>query len=233
MRSIFTLVVVFFFSASIQLANAQMAPAEQTTTQYVTNKPITPYPVYERISGSPYESKEFMVGKIMKDGKILANNVALRYNAMKDEMEVKYKLEDHNRTGRVMVKSSDIYAKILNKTFVYVGNQEGLDSAGYFVVVYEGENYNLFKKITKEWIEGAEAMTSLTRDIPAMYKEKEFYYLVEKQSGKVTMFPNSRSGKMNMFGAKKKEMKRYAAEKKININKKYALLRMVKHFDTL
>lgn len=212
---------------------AQMAPAEQTTTEYVTNKPITPYPSYERISGSPYETKEFELGNIMKDGEILANNVALRYNVMKDEIEVKSSLESHNRTGRVMVKASDIYAKIFNKTFVYVPNQDGLDTAGYFVVVFEGDNYNLFKKITKEYIEGAEAMTSLTRDIPAMYKEKEFFYLVEKSSGNVKVFPNSRSAKFNLFGDKKKALKRYASEEKLNINKDYALLKIVKHFDTL
>ncbi|NND61728.1 MAG: hypothetical protein HKN48_00890 [Flavobacteriaceae bacterium] len=233
MRSIIAIVALISCSVFTNLTYAQMAPAEQSTTQYVTNKPITPYPVNERISGSPYEDEDFANGKIMKNGKILATNVALRFNALKDEMEVKSSVEDHNRTGRVMVKSPDVYAKIMNKTFVYLPKQEGLDKAGYFVVVYEGDKYDLLKKINKEYIDGAESMTGMTRDIPAMYKQKEVNYLLNKQTSKIAAFPNSRSGRLNLFGQKKKEMKRYAAEKKININKKHALVKMVKYFDTL
>ncbi|GAB5401701.1 MAG: hypothetical protein Aureis2KO_32860 [Aureisphaera sp.] len=226
---------VFAFAVVLvpNIALGQMASEETSSTQYVSNTPIKAYPVMERISGSPYEVKEFALGNILKDGKVLASNVAIRYNALRDEIEIKRKIDDHNRTARVMVKSPDIYAKILNKVFVYVPNKEGLTTSGYFMVLHEGEKYDLYKKITKEYLEGSESMSGLTRDIPAMYKEKEFHYLADKESGKVKAFPKSRNGKFNLLSDKKKELKKYANDNNLNVNKEYALVKLLRYYETL
>ncbi len=211
----------------------QMASDEQSPTQYVSNTPIKAYASTERISGSPYENVEFRKGNIIRDGKVLASGVAIRYNALRDEIEVKTKIDDHNRTARVMVKSPDVYAKILNKVFVYVPNKEGLTTSGYFMVVHEGEKFDLYKKITKEYSEGSESMSGLTRDIPALYKEKQFYFLADKESGSVKAFPKSRNGKFSILGNKKKELKKYANENRLNINKEYALVKLLRYYDSL
>ncbi len=232
MRKILAVVAFSLFVCS-NVSYGQMATEEKSSTQYVTNTPIKAYPAIERISGSPYEEKEFSKGNVLKDGKLLATGVAIRYNALRDEIEIKRKADDHNRTARVMVKSPDIYAKILNKTFVYVPNKEGLTTSGYFLVLHEGEKYDLYKKITKEYLEGSESMTSLTRDIPAMYKEKEFYYLADKETGAIKAFPKSRNGKFGMFGDKKKALKKHANENHLNINKEYALVKLMRYYDSL
>jgi len=203
------------------------------SSQFVSSTSIKAYPANERISGSPYENADFVKGNIYKDGGLLANGVAVRYNAVRDEIEIKKEVDDHNRTGKVMVKSPDLYVKILNKVFVFVNKKEGIDKPGYFMVLHEGTDYNLYKKVKKEYIEGAESMNSLTRDIPAMYKEHISYYLVEKQSGELKEFPSSKGGKFNVFGNKKKQLKNYAKEEKLNINKEYALVKVVKQFDTM
>lgn len=212
---------------------AQNANNLENSSEFVSGTPIKAYPANERISGSPYENEDFASGNVYKNGSLLANGVAVRYNAVRDEMEIKEKLDDHNRTGKVMVKSPEVYVKILNKVFVFVNKNEGIDKPGYFMVLHEGANYDLYKKVRKEYIEGAESMNSLTRDIPAMYKEQITYYLVEKQSGALKEFPSSKGGKFNMFGNAKKQMKSYAKEEQLNINKEYALVKVVKQFDSL
>ncbi|MDC8005781.1 hypothetical protein POV27_17140 [Aureisphaera galaxeae] len=226
-------VLTFALLICSQFAYGQMATEETSSTQYVTNRPIKAYPTVERISGSPYENQEFAIGNILKDGKILAGNIAIRYNALRDEIEVKRKIEDHNRTARVMTRSPEVYAKILNKLFVFVPNKEGLSASGYFLVLHEGEKYDLYKKITKEYVEGSESMSGLTRDIPAMYKEKEFYYLADKEAGTIKAFPKSRNGKFSLLGKKKKELKKYANENRLNVNKEYALVKLLKYYETL
>lgn len=227
-----TSLTALLFSTAL-IGYAQNANDLQNSAQFVSSTSIKAYPANERISGSPYENQDFMSGNVYKDGKLLANGVALRYNAVRDEIEIKKMVTDHNRTGKVMIKSPDIYAKILNKVFVFVNKKEGLEKPGYFMVLHEGDKVDLYKKVKKEYIEGAESMTSLTRDIPAMYKEQIEYYMVDKQSGVMSEFPNSRGGKLNMFGKSKKAMKNYAYDNKLNINKEYALVKMVKHYDTL
>ena len=212
---------------------AQNANDLDNSSQFVSGISIKAYPANERISGSPYENEDFANGNIYKDGKLLANGVAVRYNAVRDEIEIKKQLDDHNRTGKVMIKSPDLYTKNLNKVFVFVNKNEGIDRPGYFMVLHEGSEYDLYKKIKKEYVEGAEAMNSLTRDIPAMYKEQITYFLVEKQSGIMKEFPSSKGGKFNMFGNAKKQLKNYAKEEKLNINKEYALAKIVKQFDTM
>ena len=211
---------------------AQNAPDDQSSAQYITNSPIRAYPTVERISGSPYENKEFVLGNILIDGKIVRNNVAIRYNALRDEMEIKNRLDDHNRTGRVLSKNTAVYVKILNKTYIYSISKNDVP-AGYFLALHEGEKFDLYKKTYKEYVDGAESMTGVTRGIPAMYKEKESYFLLNKEDGSLQELPKSRNGKLGLFKDKKKQMKSYANENRLNVNKEFALIKLLKYYDTL
>lgn len=231
MKKVFALALLVMTSIVSNTAFGQMATDEQTISQFVTNTPIKAYPSAARITGSPYENELFVLGSIMKDGKALASNVALRYNAMRDEIEVKNSIDAHNRTARVLKQQPDIYVKILNKLFVFVANENG--KSGYFMALSEGDKFHLYKKVKKEYEEGMTSVSSLTRDVPAGYKDKEIYFLVSKDTNELTEFPNSRNGKFGVFGKKKKEMKNYASSTKLNVNKEYALIKLVQHFNTL
>lgn len=210
-----------------------MGTEEDDTIKFMSNKPITIVPEESNFSGSAYENEEFVNGYVFNDGKILASNIALRYNAKRDEVEVKRSLTTSNADARVLVKNSDIYIKILNKAFVYSPVREGISKAGYFVVLHEGDNYALYKKISKKFMEGRESVNSITRDTPSVFKNIETYYLVDKESGAFTLFPKSRKGKLKVFTENKKEIKEFVQSEKLNINKDYALKKLVKYYDTL
>ena len=233
MKNVLSITIFSLFFLTSFFASAQMDTDEADTDRYYTNRAITINANERNFSGSAYENKEFMNGYVFKNGKTLASNVALRYNAKRDEMEVKNSLNSSNANARVLVKSDDIYIKILNKVFVYTPVKEGIDKAGYFMVLQEGDNYSLYKKITKKFIEGRESVNSITRDTPPAFKNKVVYYLVNKSDGSFTSFPKSRKGKLKVFTQYKKEIKDFVKSNSLNLNKDYALAKLVKYYDTL
>lgn len=230
MRKVFA---CLFFIVSIAAASAQNVPQDPTTDQYLTNRSITFKAEEVHYAGSAYENKEFVSGSIFKNEQILASNIPLRYNAFRDEIEVKSDLSAPDASAKVMARNPEIYVKIFNKMIVFSGNKQGVDRPGYFVILAEGEKVDLYKKIKKEFIEGSVAMSSLTRDIPPTYKEKEIYYLVDKSSGAFVEFPSSKNAKFNVFKDKKKEIKNYASREGLNVNKESALKQVVLYYNTL
>ncbi|MBW2938655.1 hypothetical protein KXJ69_11090 [Aureisphaera sp. CAU 1614] len=230
MQKLFSTLLLLTLSFS---AFAQMETEEEAKDKYLTNVPITINSEAVNYSGSAYENEEFVLGTVYKSGRIVASNVALRYNALRDEVEVKSSIDAPNSTARVMMRNPDIYVKMLNNVFVYAAPKEGLDRPGYFLVLFEGESADLYKKISKEFVEGMAATTSLTRDIPSSYKEKEAYFLLNKNTNSFQEFPSSRNAKFGLFDDKKKELKTYTKEERLNINKEYALIKLVKYYNTL
>jgi len=233
MKNILPIVLFSFLFLSTSLSVAQMGTEEMGATHYITNKPIRIYPNEHNFSGSVYENEEFVNGYIFKNGKTLASNVALRYNAKRDEIEVKKSLRVSNSTAKVLLKHEDIYIKILNKLIVYTPIKDGIDKAGYFMVIHEGDNYALYKKLQKKFIEGKESVNSITRDTPPAFKNVEVYYLVNKANGSFNKFPKSKKRKLKVFTKNTKEVKNYINVNKLNVNKEYALAKLVKFYDTL
>ena len=233
MKNVLALVLFSFLMFNASTSFAQMGTEEKESTTYLTNRAITINANELNFSGSAYENKEFASGYVFKNGKTLASNIALRYNAKRDEIEVKNSLNSSNESARVLVKNDDIYIKILNKVFVYSPVKEGIEKAGYFMVVHEGANYSLYKKLTKKFIEGREAINSITRDTPPAFRDKEVYYLVNKTDGSFVTFPKSKKGKLKIFSSNKKEIKTFVKTNRLNINKGYDLAKLVKYYDTL
>ena len=89
----------------------------------------------------------------------------------------------------------------------------------------------LFKKPKKRFTPEKIATTSITRDLPANFIDKPVYYIVDK-SGKYYELPSSRSKKLKVFGTNKDVIKRYVAEKGLDLNKEGDLLRVIKYYDT-
>lgn len=230
MRNIF---LPLFFVLFISGASAQSVANDLPTDQYLTNRSITFKTEDVHFAGSAYDHKEFVSGTIFKNGQILASNINLRYNAFRDEIEVKSNPSAPDATAKVMARNPEIYVQLMNKMIVFSGTREGIDRPGYFIVLAEGDKVDLYKKLKKEFIEGSTSMTSLTRDIPSTYKEKEIYYLVDKSTGTFVEFPESKKAKFNLFKDKKKQIKNYASEEGLNVNKEAALKKVVLYYNSL
>ncbi len=185
----------------------------------------------ESYSGTPYNHPSYLMGNVYKNDSLWANNVALRYNAMADEMEIKESLATPNSEAKVLTKSPDVYVKIVNDIYVFAPYKGGIESGGYFQVLFEGNKIGLFKKPKKAFTQAKKASTSITRDLPASFKDKPVYYIVDK-NGKYFELPSSRSKKLKVFGSNKDAIKKYVGEKDLDLNVEHDLIRVIRHYDT-
>ena len=185
----------------------------------------------ESYTGTPYNHPSYLMGNVYKNDSLWANNIALRYNAVADEMEIKESLTTDDSEAKVLTKSPDVYVKIVNDIYIFAPYKGGIEGGGYFQVLFEGSKIGLFKKPTKKFTEAKKASTSITRDLPASFKDKPVYYIVDK-SGKYFELPSSRSKKLKVFGSNKDAIKKYVGEKDLDLNKERDLIRVIRHYDT-
>jgi len=182
--------------------------------------------------GTPYNNPNYLLGNIYKEGKLLANNIAIRYNAIADEMEVKQNPSDSDDDARVLTKSQDIYVKIIDAIYVFVPYQGGIEKGGYFQVIFEGNNIALYKKHVKDFSPEKKATSSITKTLPAVFKDKPVFYLVTKK-GTFYQMPKSKSKKLKVFGEKQNKMKDFTKQNSLDLNKEQDLLTAIKYYDTL
>jgi hypothetical protein len=182
-------------------------------------------------SGTPYNHPSYLMGNVYKNDSLWANNVALRYNAMADEMEIKESLAAANSEAKVLTKSPDVYVKIVNDIYVFAPYKGGIEGGGYFQVLFEGNKIGLFKKPKKSFTAAKKASTSITRDLPASFKDKPVYYIVDK-NGKYFELPSSRSKKLKVFGSNRDAIKKYVGENDLDLNEERDLIRVIRHYDT-
>jgi hypothetical protein len=72
----------------------------------------------------------------------------------------------------------------------------------------------------------------MASNIAAMYKEKEFLYLLDDK-GTYTKLTSSKKGNLNAFGDVKKDVKDYAKQNKLNLKKEKDLIKVVKYTNSL
>jgi len=182
-------------------------------------------------TGTPYNHPSYLPGNVYKGKELLATNVALRYNALADEMEVKESLDASNKDAKALTKTPDIYVKIGNKDiFVFVPYDGGIEGGGYFQVLLEGNKVDLFKKVKKEFTPAKPANTSITRDIPAKFADKPVYYIVNKE-GKFFELPSSKKKKLKVFAENEKMMKNYVNSNNLDLNDEKDLIRAIRYYD--
>jgi len=226
---LFTLALITFTSSN---TIAQGVFNDPETDTYISRRSITMPDHGYTYTGSPYENKAFQPGFVFKDGKILASNVGLRYNAARDEFEIKKSVNTSNYAAKVLVKSEDIYVKIMNRLYVFVDKNEENKTGGYYEVLLDGERISLYKKLSKEFIEGKKAVNSIATDILPMYKEKEQLFLLN-ENNELTELPNSRNGRLNYFSSSKKQIKQHIRDNKLNINKSYDLIKLIRYYNNI
>lgn len=186
----------------------------------------------ESYTGTPYNNPSFLPGNIYEKKKLLASNVALRYNAIADEIEVKESLKTPISKARPLPKSPDVFVKIVNDIFVFAPYRGGIEGGGYFQVLYEGNQISVFKKLTKKFYPAKPAKTSITRDILANFEDKPVYYLVSK-NGKFYELPSSRSKKLKVFGKNQEIIKAFVSKNKLNLNTEKDLIATIIYFNSL
>jgi hypothetical protein len=233
----FTFATLLLFSVSLiaqtQYDNRRFTSAMFQVDEFIKreNKDVN-FLETDTYTGTPYNHPSYLNGNVYQNNELLATNVALRYNAVADEMEIKESLTTPNEEAKVLTKSPEIFVKIMNDIYIFAPYKGGVEGGGYFQVLYEGNSVDLYKKLKKDFKPERKATSSITTDTPAKFTDDIIYYLATKD-GKFYEMPGSRNKKLKVFGKKKSEMKDYVKENKIDLNDENGLLRAVRYYDSL
>jgi len=185
---------------------------------------------FESMEGSPYANENFIKGNIYKGKELSNKNILLRYNAFADEIEIKK--HDQSETYNALIKNPDVYVKIFQDVYVFVPYNGSNEKGGYFNIVTEGAQFDLYKKTTVTYKEPYFAETSYQSDRPAAWVKTKIYYLVGKD-GSFYELPTRRSKVLDVMSKKKKEVKRYIKEQNIDLDEEQDLAKLVTYFNSI
>ena len=213
-------------SIAISQPVAQDAPAPN----YIASRTVNLMDNPNNYTGSPYYNSKFLKGSILKNGKVIAFNQDLRFNASKEEFEIKNPFNKESNIVNTVLRSTDIEIKIGQTDFEFITSPEN-NLRGYFIVLFKGDKNSLYKKISKKYIPSRKATNSMGKDAAAMYRETETLYLVDAQ-GIFIELPSSNGGKLKAFGDLKQEVKTYAKENKLKLKKEKDLIKVVSYVNS-
>lgn len=209
----------------VSVGHTQNDLSQVNDQSVVSNKSIT-ISKKKDFKGSHYEVDTFESGLVLKDEKPVLVNAGIRYNVLRDEIEVKENRNQADATAKVLIKSPNIHVKSQGKDYVFINQNKGIKKPGYFILLHEGDTYSLYKKLTKEFIPGYESVNSYTQDVASLYKNHEHYYLAK--DGVFVELEKSKKKKIDAFGLDKKYMKKVLKENGLNLNKEEDLTTLVK-----
>jgi len=225
-----TYYIIFAFLIS-SIAIAQPAFQEEQTANYIAPRTVNLLADPGDYTGSPYHEEDFIKGSILLKGKVIAYNQDLRYNVSKEEFELRNPGNSKSKIVNTIVRNKNIEIEINDITFEYVSDSKN-SIRGYFIPLFKGNSNTLLKKIKKEYLPAQKAINSISKDVPAMYREIEILYLVNN-NGEFIELPSSRNGKMKAFGELKKTVKTYSKSNKLNVNNEKDLIQVVSYVDSL
>ena len=138
-----------------------------------------------KVKGSEYFDKIFKPAEVKYFDKDLDENIFLRYNAYKDEIEFSNNPKTLS-SDKILMKNMNISCSIEDEKYIYTSyiNINGLRKEGYLVVLFIGKKYALYEKRIKLFMEGSEAKTSLERSFDPRFVEKFKYYVSKNNSEK-------------------------------------------------
>jgi hypothetical protein len=200
-----------------------------TNTQITTQQYFEQYGIVEAklhtIKGSPYDNPLFLPGNIYSSNEIVGAGVMLRYNIFADEIEIKDPTSDSYSS---LIKSPEFFAKINNDLYMYVLGENG----GYFKVLTEGKNYDLYKKSTVIYRDVVPPKDPYSRETPAQFTRNDIYYIVSK-GGSFYELPNNRKKFVSIFKSNQKEIDQYIKKNKIDLKDEKDMIKVMNHIDSL
>jgi hypothetical protein len=221
---------IIFLFIGYSFAIAQNRNTQRQTELFVSNSdkydtsnlydPTNP----ENYEGTPYYSDTFLLGNVYIENEMILSNVALRYNAIADEIEFKESLNIDDKEAKALVKSKEIYAKIMKDIFVFI------PSEGYYLVIFDGDNFSLLKKITKKYFPAKKAKNNYETSTLAKFEDR-FSYSIYTKNGEMMEFPKSKSKKLKAFGNSEKLIKDYIKKYNLDLNKEKDLKKVIIYLD--
>jgi hypothetical protein len=184
------------------------------------------------VKGSPYENKNFQLGKAVNSETGNPQNYYLRYNVYNDVFELK-KGKNDTKTGG-LIKSENIYVSINNREYHY---KKYLDShsntkEGYFILLKKGNKSSLYLKKTKDFKDKVMPKDSFEKEKPAAFIDNNPAYYLQK--GDVLVSISSRKKKfLEQYPDISKKLGKYIKSEKISLKNEKDVIKLFTYLDTL
>src|SRR5690606_31978235 len=150
------------------------------------------------------------------NNELMASRVPMRYNIFSDEIEINTSQDPNQQDVNVLSKSTNIFVKIGPDVFVYVENLSSSAQSGYFKVVHEGEQFDLYKKSKINYVEKRFAETNYQQDQPARFDRTDIYYLIDSR-GIFYELPTNRRRFAAVFKEHGKEIDSFVKKNRLDI----------------
>ncbi len=173
--------------------------------------------------GTPYLWNSFISAKI--EG--INTTILLRYNAYKDDMEVK------GEDGNAYVipreeKFSSIKIIPTNEMVVlkkYTDN--GQPYEGYLFLITTKNNFSFYKKEKTEFHDFQKARNSYAEDQPARFTALKPRFFIQIKDGEITEFPKNKKKLIEFLPEKKDAIEAYLKKNKIDFSSEKDLKNLI------
>lgn len=189
----------------------------------------------DEFAGTPYTDNNFQEATLFYNEEN-QGTVYYRYNAFNEEVEIrKTKSNLENIRGlstdkAIRIKKED--GKILSfKTFIDK-NKNTLN--GYLTGLYDGETYDLYKRIKVKFTPAQAAQNSFVKATPNRFSQFTEYYLQKKGVNKIEEITPRNNRLLRMVDSdKKKELKDFLKSNDLNIKNEADLIKAVEFLNQI
>jgi len=238
MRNNILLLLCLTMIAPLTYAQTNVNRGGFNTVQYLVNQRreskkelgdlVMSKEILANAKGSPYEDKNFKIGKIFSDDNESTMAVMMRYNILFDEIEIKNEVEGE---VKIVNKDSNIKASMGTDRYIYLP-EDNLPIGGYFKILNFSKPYRIYKKLTTKYVEGEEAETVYSMEKKPSFPLKVTYYLADANNN-LKELPNGKSKILKMLPGKEKELKNYIKTNKLNLKEEKDLAKLIDYFNEI
>jgi len=189
----------------------------------------------ENFVGSPYTNDTFKASKLFY-GDELQGIVYYRYNAFNEEIEIK-EILDPEAPVRGLLKDKSISILDPNNkslTFRTFIDKKKNTLNGYLIVLEDGQNFTLYKRINVKYSEGTPSPNSFVKATPNRFSHFQEYYLEKKGDNKIVeVQPKKRRLLKLMEDEYKDQLDNYLSESKVNLKDEQELINTIQFLNDL
>ena len=173
------------------------------------------YDLPEDIKGSMYFDSKFKESVVLLNGTPIQEQIFLRYNAFKDEIEIGKRKEQLKAT-EVLTKRTSVEVQIGDDFYIpFALDTKENNKLSYLIQVYNDNTYQLFLKKSKYFVDEKPAPSGIGGFLPARFDDKiTIYYKSINQKKPVEIKANKKSI-LNLFPNQVQELKKFIKKENI------------------
>ena len=201
----------------------------QQAWEYFGNK-STIKPQIITVQGTQYYEDEFKLSDLKYFGTKMESIGYIRYDAYNDVIDMA-STPDVERSEIILLKNSDVIAKINKKEYVFLEYDEEdiKNKKGYMIRLYIGNNYSLYQKRIKIFKEAEKTKAGITESQPPRYISKTDFY-IQTRDQKPQLIKISKKRLIDFF-ENQSEIKEFIKKNKLKVSKIESIISIIEFAD--